>query len=285
MTDLDTTPPVLAEPDGPAATLNRPVFISSAVVTVAVTLWCVVAPDHAFSTLESVVGWVSTWFGWYYIALTTAVLLFVIYLGISRFGKVKLGPEHSSPEFSTGAWAAMLFAAGIGTDLMFFAVYEPVTQYLAPPSIEGETVEAAREATVWTLFHYGISGWGMYALMGMALAYFAYRMNLPLAVRSALFPIFGKRVEGPIGHATDTAAVLGTIFGVATSLGIGVVSLNVGLERRLRHLGRAAGAVRADRAGGRDRHAVRGQRRRQGHQADLPAQRAARDPAGASSSS
>ena len=86
----------------------------------------------------------------------------------------------------------MLFAAGIGTDLMFFAVYEPVTQYLSPPAIEGETVEAAREATVWTLFHYGISGWGMYALMGMALAYFAYRMNLPLAVRSALYPLIGN---------------------------------------------------------------------------------------------
>ncbi|MBD8868602.1 choline BCCT transporter BetT [Nocardioides donggukensis] len=217
-------------PDGPGAVINWPVFVPSAAVTIAVTLWCVIWPDNAFSTLESVVGWVSTWFGWYYIALTTAVLIFVIFLGLSRFGSVKLGPEHSKPEFSTGAWAAMLFAAGIGTDLMFYAVYEPVTQYLAPPSTEPETVEAAREATVWTLFHYGISGWGMYALMGMALAYFAYRMNLPLAVRSALFPIFGKRIDGPIGHTADTAAVLGTIFGVATSLGIGVVSLNVGLE-------------------------------------------------------
>ncbi len=217
-------------PDEPASRINRPVFITSAVITLAVTVWCVAAPGHAFRTLESVVGWVSTWFGWYYIALTTTVLVFVIYLGLSRYGRVKLGPEHSQPQFSTGAWAAMLFAAGIGTDLMFFAVYEPVTQYLSPPAIEGETVEAAREATVWTLFHYGISGWGMYALMGMALAYFAYRMNLPLAVRSALFPLIGKRVEGPIGHATDIAAVLGTIFGVATSLGIGVVSLNVGLN-------------------------------------------------------
>ncbi len=231
MTDLQTPRPAPpADPGSSRATLNLPVFISSAVVTVAVTLWCVFAPGHAFSTLESVVGWVSTWFGWYYVALTTAVLVFVIYLGASRYGKVRLGPEHSQPEFSTGAWAAMLFAAGIGTDLMFFAVYEPVTQYLSPPAIQGETVEAAREATVWTLFHYGISGWGMYALMGMALAYFAYRMNLPLAVRSALFPLIGKRIDGPIGHATDTAAVLGTIFGVATSLGIGVVSLNVGLD-------------------------------------------------------
>ena len=216
--------------DGPASRINLPVFVPAAVITIAVTLWCVITPDHAFRTLEGVVGWVSTWFGWYYIALTTAVLVFVVFLGFSRFGAVKLGPQHSTPEFSTGAWAAMLFAAGIGTDLMFYAVYEPVTQYLTPPASEGETVEAAREATVWTLFHYGISGWGMYALMGMALAYFAYRMNLPLAVRSALFPLIGKRVDGPIGHAVDTAAVLGTIFGVATSLGIGVVSLNVGLN-------------------------------------------------------
>ncbi|ANH36733.1 High-affinity choline transport protein [Nocardioides dokdonensis FR1436] len=216
--------------DVPASRINLPVFVPSAVIALAMTLWCVVAPDHAFSTMESWVGWVSTWFGWFYIALTTMVLLFVIYLGFSRYGSVRLGPEHSKPEFSTGAWAAMLFAAGIGTDLMFFAVYEPVTQYLAPPSTQAETVTAAREATVWTLFHYGISGWGMYALMGMALAYFAYRMNLPLAVRSALFPLIGKKVDGPIGHAVDTAAVIGTIFGVATSLGIGVVSLNVGLN-------------------------------------------------------
>ena len=90
---------------------------------------------------------------------------------------------------------------------------------------------AAREATVWTLFHYGITGWAMYALMGLALGYFAYRLDLPLAVRSALYPIFGKRIDGPIGHVVDTAAVLGTVFGVATSLGIGVVFLNVGLNK------------------------------------------------------
>ncbi len=233
MSELDTSarrtsPP--SEPEAPASVLNRPVFLTSAAITVAVTLWCVIAPKNAESTLGDVVSWVSTWFGWYYIALTTAVLIFVIFLGLSRFGSVKLGPEHSRPEFSTGAWASMLFAAGIGTDLMFYAVYEPVTQYLTPPTGAGETVTAARESTVWTLFHYGISGWGMYSLMGMALAYFAYRMNLPLAVRSAVYPIIGKRVEGPIGHSIDTAAVLGTIFGVATSLGIGVVSLNVGLN-------------------------------------------------------
>ncbi len=234
MSELDTRPRTAAsgpDPDsGPAAVLNRPVFIASATITLAVTLWCVIAPGNAESVLGQVVGWVATWFGWYYILLTTSVLVFVLFLGFSRYGAVKLGPEHSRPEFSTMAWASMLFAAGIGTDLMFYSVYEPVVQYLSPPSIRGGTVEAAREATVWTLFHYGISGWGMYSLMGMALAYFAYRMHLPLAVRSALYPIIGKRVEGPIGHTVDTAAVIGTIFGVATSLGIGVVSLNIGLN-------------------------------------------------------
>lgn len=230
-TEQTVSPATSAPPDDqPDWVLNKPVFLTSAAITLAVTLWCVILPDNAYSTLESVVGWVCTWFGWYYIALTTTVLAFVIYLGVSRYGKVRLGPEHSRPEFSTGAWSAMLFAAGIGTDLIFYAVYEPAYQYLHPPSIEGGTVEAAREGTVWTLFHYGLSGWGMYSLMGMALAYFAYRRGLPLAVRSALFPIFGTRINGGIGTAADTAAILGTIFGVATSLGIGVVSLNVGLE-------------------------------------------------------
>ena len=221
---------VPAEDDGPDWQVNKAVFGTAAAITVLVTAWCVIAPTNAESVLGKVVGWVSSGLGWYYIALTTTVLLFVLFLGFSRYGSVRLGPEHSRPQYSTGAWAAMLFAAGIGTDLIFYAVYEPAYQFLNPPVIEGGTVQAAREATVWTLFHYGISGWGMYSLMGMSLAFFAYRMGLPLAVRSALYPIIGKRINGPIGTAADTAAILGTIFGVATSLGIGVVSLNVGLE-------------------------------------------------------
>jgi choline/glycine/proline betaine transport protein len=206
------------------------VFFGSAAVTLAVALWAIIAPTAAADAIGAVVGWTSEWFGWFYILLSTLILVFVILVGASRLGRTRLGPEHSRPEFSTFAWASMLFAAGIGTDLMFFAVVEPVTQYLTPPRGEGGTLQAAEEATVWTLFHYGISGWGMYALMGMALAYFAYRRNLPLAIRSALYPVFGKRIHGGIGTAVDLAAVLGTIFGVAASLGIGVVLLNYGLD-------------------------------------------------------
>jgi choline/glycine/proline betaine transport protein len=214
----------------PSTRINPVVFIGSSVCILAIALWAIISPEGASETIGLLVGWISEWFGWFYILIATIFLAFVIFLALSRYGKTKLGPEHSEPDFSTFSWAAMLFAAGIGTDVMFFAVAEPVTQYLSPPVGEGETQEAAREATMWTIFHYGITGWGMYALMGIALAYFAYRMNLPLSIRSALYPIFGNRIYGPLGHGVDLAAVLGTIFGIATSLGIGVVFLNFGLK-------------------------------------------------------
>ncbi|CAN5343822.1 choline BCCT transporter BetT [soil metagenome] len=214
--------------DGPP--IRKPVFLSAVIGVLVMAIWAIFAPDQAESVIGDAVARVVDWFGWFYVLLTTSVLVFVLYLAISRYGSIKLGPDHSKPQFSTFAWASMLFAAGIGTDVMFYAVAEPVSQYMAPPTGDPETIAAAREATVWTLFHYGVSGWGLYALMGMALGYFTYRLNLPLAVRSALYPIFGRRVDGGLGHAVDTAAVLGTIFGVATSLGIGVVFLNQGLN-------------------------------------------------------
>ena len=210
--------------------INPVVFFGSAACVIALALWAIISPKGADETIGVVVGWISNWFGWFYILIATVFLVFVIFLALSRYGNIKLGPAHSKPDFSTFSWACMLFAAGIGTDVMFFSVAEPVTQYLSPPTGKGETLTAAREGTVWTLFHYGITGWSMYALMGISLAYFAYRMNLPLSIRSALYPIFGNRIFGPLGHGIDLAAVLGTIFGIATSLGIGVVFLNYGLK-------------------------------------------------------
>ncbi|CAN7555062.1 choline BCCT transporter BetT [Arthrobacter sp. LjRoot14] len=210
--------------------VNKTVFFGSAAGVVGIALWAMLAKDNAEAVIGSMVGWVSTNMGWYYFLIVTAVVVFVLVAALSRVGKTKLGPDHSKPQFGMFTWAAMLFAAGIGIDLMFFSVSEPVSQYLAPPQGEGGTAEAARQALVWTLFHYGITGWALYALMGLALGYFAYRHNLPLSIRSALYPIFGKKIEGPLGHAVDIAALLGTIFGIATSLGIGVVQLNYGLN-------------------------------------------------------
>ncbi|TBU96268.1 choline transporter [Stutzerimonas kirkiae] len=214
----------------PADTLNRVVFFVSAGLILAFTMMTVFFTEVSGRTISAVLGWVSSTFGWYYLLAATLYIVFVIFVATSRFGEIKLGPEQSKPEFSLMSWSAMLFAAGIGIDLMFFSVAEPVTQYMLPPEGEGQTVEAARQAMVWTLFHYGLTGWSMYALMGIALGYFSYRYNLPLTIRSSLYPIFGKRIYGPIGHSVDIAAVIGTIFGIATTLGIGVVQLNYGLK-------------------------------------------------------
>lgn len=210
--------------------INPVVFYTSAGLILTFSLVTILYSDLAAGWILDAVNWVSAKFGWYYMLAATVYIVFVLYMACSRFGAIKLGPEQSKPEFSMLSWSAMLFAAGIGIDLMFFSVAEPVAQYMQPPEGAGQTLQAARQAMVWTLFHYGLTGWSMYALMGIALGYFSYRYNLPLTNRSALYPIFGKRINGPIGHSVDIAAVVGTIFGIATTLGIGVVQLNYGLK-------------------------------------------------------
>ncbi|WP_072688270.1 choline BCCT transporter BetT [Rhodococcus marinonascens] len=219
-----------SEKSGPPISVNWQVFIGSSVGIIGIILWAMINSDNADAVIGTGVTWVARNLGWFYILLVTVVLGFVVWAAFSAVGKVKLGPDHSKPVFGLFSWTAMLFAAGIGIDLMFFSVAEPVTQYLEPPTGAGETTEAAQQALVWTLFHYGIIGWGLYALMGLALGYFAYRHNLPLSIRSALYPIFGKRINGALGSFVDIAALLGAIFGLATSLGIGVAQLNVGLS-------------------------------------------------------
>lgn len=221
-------------PSGPVPTaearIRWPVLIGSGSAIIAIALWAMIAPDQAGAVIGSVVVWASTTFGWYFILTAGVVVAFTLFLAFSASGKTKLGPDHSKPQFNLFTWASMLFAAGIGIDLMFFAVAEPVAQYTGPPAGEAETVEAARQAIVWTLFHYGPVGWAMYALMGGAFAYFAYRRNLPLNIRSLLTPLFGKRLDGWAGHSVDIMAVLGTVFGISVTLGIGVVQLAYGLH-------------------------------------------------------
>ncbi|MGO1167841.1 MAG: BCCT family transporter, partial [Janibacter sp.] len=131
-TPLTTIDPDLTENRPSKPRVKRAVLAVSGVVTLIVALWALLAPEHAESTLGTVVGWIANWFGWFYILLATVILVFVIYVGV-RYARVRLGDEDDRPEFSTFSWAAMLFAAGIGTDVMFFAVAEPATQYLAPP--------------------------------------------------------------------------------------------------------------------------------------------------------
>ncbi|WP_308211712.1 choline BCCT transporter BetT [Nocardiopsis dassonvillei] len=226
----ETGPETPEEAERGPSRLKPVVFYGSSALIVALSVWAIAAPTHAGNTIGAVVTWITEVFGWYYFLATTLYLGFVVVIALSRYGRVKLGPQHSKPDYGVFAWAAMLFAAGIGIDLLFFSVSGPVSHYLAPPEGDAQTVEAARQAVVWTLFHYGVTGWAMYALMGMALGYFSFRYHLPLAIRSALYPLIGRRIHGPVGDAVDLAAVIGTIFGISVSLGIGVVQLNYGLN-------------------------------------------------------
>ena len=221
-----------AQPDNPPGKqpLNPVVFFVSAAIITVVALAAIFAPQVVNDAFGAAVTWTSRWFGSFYILLITAALVFILALAFSRFGRVRLGPDNSTPDFSTFSWTAMLFAAGIGTEILFFAVAEPVDQYMHPPTGEGQTTEAARDAIVLSLFHYGISGWGLYALVGLSMAYFAYRRRDTLTLRSTLRPLLGRHTEGIIGDIVDAAALVGGVFGIAASLGVGVVQLNVALN-------------------------------------------------------
>lgn len=218
------------EGEQPKEGINPIVFYGSSLGIVAFALWTIIATEQANTVINTILAWISTSFGWFYFLAVLAYLIFVLIVGLSRFGDLKLGPAHSKPEFNIVSWATMLFAAGIGIDLLFFSVSEPVTQFLEPPEGEGGSPEAARHAIELTYLHWGLSGWGIYTLVGMSLAFFSFRHGLPLTVRSALYPLLGRHIYGPVGHAVDIAAVLGTIFGVATSLGIGIIQLTFGLN-------------------------------------------------------
>lgn len=213
------------------AHINWSVLIVSSVVIVAFSIWAILMPINASTTMKTVVDWIATNLGWYYVITMVMVIGFVLWVALSKEGSIRLGPDDSRPQYKLGTWAAMLFAAGVGIDMLFFSVTGPVVQYLTPPSGEGANAAAMQDAVVWTMFHYGIAGWSIYALLGMAMGYFAYRWGMPLSIRAALYPLLGKRVKGPIGHGISILALVGTVFGVATTMGIGVVLLNVGFSK------------------------------------------------------
>ena len=210
--------------------VNPNVFLST-VIIIALFLTLVVLAPNAFDLLTKQLNqWITDSFSWFYVLSVAILLILLIYIAFSGMGKIKLGPDHSQPTYSNGSWFAMLFTAGMGIGLMFFGVAEPVMHYVSPPVGEGETISAAQQAMRVTFFHWSFHAWAIYTIVGLALAYFAYRHNLPLKIRSALYPMIGKRIYGPIGDAVDTFATIGTVFGVATTLGFGVTQINSGLN-------------------------------------------------------
>jgi len=196
----------------------------------AVLLFGVAMPDAASAAFVGLQGWIVSRLDWLFVASTALFLGVALWAALGRTGGIRLGRDDERPTFSRASWFAMLFSAGMGIGIMFYGVAEPILHYASPPLGAGSTPGAAARAMTLAFFHWGLHAWGVYAVMGLAIAYFAHRRGLPIAVRSTLEPILGERIHGPLGHAVDVIAVFGTLFGLATSLGLGAMQINAGLS-------------------------------------------------------
>ncbi|MEX2353667.1 MAG: BCCT family transporter [Gammaproteobacteria bacterium] len=206
------------------------VFFFSVAIILVFILFTLLNLDTAESVFAQLMDGTSTAFGWLFILGVQVCLLFCLYLAMSRFGHIRLGGPDATPEFSRPAWFSMLFCAGMGIGLMFWGVAEPISHFQNPPRIEGLTTEAAVRAMDLTFLHWGFHAWSIYALVGLSLAYFSFNLKLPLTIRSAFYPVLGRHIHGNIGNMIDILAVVATLFGVATSLGLGVAQINTGLN-------------------------------------------------------
>ncbi|NJB86758.1 choline/glycine/proline betaine transport protein [Lewinella marina] len=211
--------------------IHGPVFWPAAVIIVLFIAVTLVVGEPMKQVFADIQEGISGFAGSFFVLLVNLFLFFTLYLAFSRFGKIRLGGKNAEPEFSTLAWFAMLFSAGMGIGILFWSVAEPIYHFQSPPiSGVGETREAAIEAMGFTYLHWGLHAWGIYALVGMALAFFSYNRKLPLTIRSVFYPILGKRIYGWPGNLIDVLAVVATLFGLATSLGLGVKQVNAGLN-------------------------------------------------------
>ena len=207
-----------------------PVFLPAVIVIALLVIGTLSAPEKAGELFNWTLAGITDNFGWFYMLAVALFLVFIIGVAISRWGRIKLGPDHCEPEYSFTSWFAMLFSAGYGIALLFFGVAEPVLHYAEPPAGAAETVGSAKQAMQIAYFHWGFHIWAIYGLVGLVLAYFSFRHGLPLSMRSTLYPLIGEKINGPAGHAVDTFAVLGTMFGIATTLGLSVIQINTGLN-------------------------------------------------------
>lgn len=211
--------------------VNPPVFFISAALLILFLAYGIVFTEQAATLFPAILAWVSSAGGWLYVASIAGFLAFAVWLLFSRYGDIPLGPDGEPPTFRLMSWFAMLFSAGVGIGMVFYGVAEPILHYTALPGTGAPSPASAAAAVPVTVFHWGFHPWAAYLLVGLAMAYFSFRKGLPLALRSCLYPWLGERVHGPIGHAVDILAVFGTLFGLATSLGLGAMQISAGLER------------------------------------------------------
>jgi choline/glycine/proline betaine transport protein len=210
--------------------VNGPVFFTSAIIVVITITLTLLFKDKAEQHFTEIQNFVANKAGWFFILSVNVFLVFMIYLAFSKFGNIRIGGQSARPEFKTLSWFAMLFSAGMGIGLLFWSISEPIYHFLSPPTAAGETAEAAKEAMKFTFLHWGFHAWAIYALVGLSLAYFTYSRGLPLTIRSVFYPFLGDKIYGRIGDAIDIFAVLATLFGLATSLGLGVQQIAAGLN-------------------------------------------------------
>lgn len=208
------------------------IFFVSAAITALFVLVAIAFTRTVDAVFATVKDWLLEYLGWFYILGVTSFLLFLVWIAISRYGHVRLGGEDEEPEYNTATWFAMLFAAGIGTILMFWGVAEPISHYAEPPrgDVLPLSVGAEEEAMAFTLYHFGLHTWTIFCLPALAFAYFVYKRGLPMRVSSIFYPMLGEKIHGPIGKSIDVLAVIGTLFGVATSIGLGTLQINAGLS-------------------------------------------------------
>ncbi len=212
------------------STILLPVFIPAVIVIFLLVVGTISDPKLMGEVFSATLTYITNDFGWFYMLAVALFLIFIVSIALSGWGDIKLGPNHSEPEYSFSSWFAMLFSAGYGIALLFFGVAEPILHYAEPPTGEAQTVEAAKQAMQIAYFHWGFHIWAIYGLVGLSLAYFAFRHGLPLSMRSTLYPLIGEKIHGPAGHTVDTFAILGTLFGIATTLGLSVSQINAGLN-------------------------------------------------------
>ncbi|MEP9403688.1 BCCT family transporter [Sphingomonas sp. VNH70] len=210
--------------------INPPVFYGSVGVIAVLSGVGAFLPHQAEAILSRVEAGILAEVGWFYMLAVGIFLLSVTILAFSRFGDLKLGPDDCVPDFRFASWVAMLFAAGKGIGLMYYGVAEPIMHDVLPPDAVARSVAAQQDAMSITFFHWGIHAWSIYSIVGLSLGYFGYRYNLPLTIRSGLYPILKHRIHGRIGDAVDIFAICCTVFGLATSLGLGVQQVNGGLN-------------------------------------------------------
>ncbi len=209
------------------------VFWGSALLIAGFVGWGLFAPGSLGSVMSSTLGWVIGNFGWTFVLIAFGALALCIFLVIHPWGGVRLGPDDSRPEFGTFSWVSMMFAAGLGAGLLFYGIAEPVSHWTAPPHglAEPRSEEAALVALRYTYFHWGFNGWAMYAVVGGAMAYFTFRKGQPMLVSSTFTPVLGPDAsKKPLGRVVDALAIVATLFGTATALGLNGLQLNSGLD-------------------------------------------------------